>query len=307
MNYSGFKKIIFLLAIAFFLFSSGACRTTKGPVGFEWEQGVGYGYHYEVKKPKNKRLLPNTPTHGYQAKYQYRYYPNCSVYYDDYKKLYFYLERLTWQNSASLPKDIQKRLDDYVTIEMDTDKPFINYEEHKRKYCPGQIVWGETSRTTPWQHIESRYALIKYKALGDLERFDKSIDYLPGNRGLNNLFSSLGPKDPIASIKQKVDALFERVQQILDTDMCKDKVIINIYPNKKSFYEVRNKMIGEDCHFRAWYIFKSNAIYINIDDVHNGILAHEIAHVLIDHYLTIRPSKTIAEILASYVDANLYY
>jgi len=305
MNSSGFKKIIFLLAIALFLFSSGACRTTKGPVGFEWEQGVGYGDHYEVKKPKNKRLLPNTPTHGYQAKYQY--YPNCSVYYDDYKKLYFYLERLTWQNSASLPKDIQKRLDDYVTIEMDTDKPFIYYEEHKRKYSPGQILRGETSRTTPWQHIESRYALIKYKSLEDLERFDKSIDYLPGNWGLNNLFSSLGPKDPIASVKQKVDALFERVKQILDTDICKDKVIINIYPNKKSFYEVRNKMIGEDCHFRAWYIFKSNAIYINIDDVHDGILAQEMAYAIIDNFVTVRLPRATSKVLALHVEESLYY
>ena len=307
MNYSAFKKIIFLLAIALFLFSSGACRTTRGPVGFEWEHGVGYGYHYEVKKTKNKRPPPNTPTYGYRAKYQYRYYPNCSAYYDDYRKLYFYLERLNWQISASLPNDIQERLDDYVSIEMDTDKPYIYYEEHKRKYSPGQEVWGETSRTTPWQHIESRCALIKYKALEDLERFDDSIDYLPGNRGLNNLFSFLEPKDPIASVKQKVDALFERVQQILDMDICRDKVIINIYSNKKSFYEVRNQMIGEDCRFRAWYIFERNTIYINVDDVYNGILAQEMAYAVIDHFVTVRLPRATSKVLALYVEENLYY
>ncbi|MGD9382849.1 MAG: hypothetical protein PVH55_02255 [Desulfobacterales bacterium] len=245
MNYSALKKIIFLLAIALFLFSFGACRTNRGPIGFEWEQGVGYGYCYDVKETKNEKPLPNTPAHEYRTKYQYR-------------------------------------------------------------YSPTQTVWGETSKTTPWQHIESRYALIKYKTLEDLERFNDSIDYLPSKRWLNNLFSFLDPKDPIASVKQKVDALFERVQQLLDTSMCKGKVVINIYSNKKSFCDVRKRMLGDDCHFRAWYIFDRNTIYINVDDVHDGILAHEIAHVIIDHYLTIRPSTAIAEIIAVYVDENLY-
>jgi len=307
MNYSALKKIIFLLVVALFLFSFGACRTTVGPVGFERERGVGYGYHYELKKTKNKRPQPNAPTHGYRTKYQYRYYPNCSVYYDDYRKLYFYLEKLSWQISASLPNDIQERLDDYVNIEMDTDKPYIYYEEHKRKYSLGQALWGETSRTTPWQHIESRYALIKYKTLEDLERFDESIDYLPSKRGLKSLFSFLDPKDPIASVKQKVDASFVRVQQILNMYRWEDKVIINIYPSKKSFYEVRNKMFGENCHFRAWYIFERNTIYINVDDVHDGILAQEMTYAIIDHFVTVRLPRATSKVLARYVDKNLYY
>jgi hypothetical protein len=307
MNYSALKKIILLLAAALFLFSFDACSTARGPVGFEREQGVRNGYRDEVKKTKNKKVLPNTPSHGYLATYQYRYYPNCRVYYDDHRKLYFYLESLNWQISASLPNDIQERLDDYVSIETDTDNPYIYYKEHQRKYSPAQAVWGETSKTTPWQHIESRYAVIKYKTLEDLERFNDSIDYLPSKQWLKKLFSFFEQKDPIVSVKQKVDALFERVQQILDTGICKDKVNINIYPNKKSFYEVRKKMIGEDSHFRAWYIFEENTIYINADDVHDGILAHEIAYVIIDHYLNIRPSKAIFEILAIYADENLYY
>ena len=305
MNYSALKKTVFLLAITIFLFSFGACRTNRGAVGYEWKQVVGYGYHHELKKIRNKKPRQNAPTHRYRAKYKYRYYPNCSVYYDNYRKLYFYLERLNWQVSASLPDDIQERLDDSVSIEMDTEYPYIYYEEHKRKYSPSQAVWGETSRKIPWQHIESRYALIKYKTLGDLERFDNSINYLSSKRGLKTLFIFSGPKDPIASVKQKVDAMFERVQQIFDSSVCKDKVIINIYP-KKSFYEVRNKMLGEDCHFRAWYIFEQNTIYVNINDVHDGILAHEMAHAIIDHNLTIRPPRVIAEILAVYADENLY-
>ena len=81
----------------------------------------------------------HAPAHGYRAKYTYRYYPSCSVYYDMYRKLYFYLEGENWRLSASLPHAIQVRLGDHVSIEMDTDKPYTHYQEHKRKYPPGQL------------------------------------------------------------------------------------------------------------------------------------------------------------------------
>jgi len=89
------------------------------------------------------------------------------------------------------------------------------------------------------------------------------------------------------------------------------KVVINIFPNKKRFHEVQNKVAGEKSRIRArvraWYIYEQNTIYINNDDVHEGILAHEMAHAIIDHYLTVRPPKATAEILARYVDKHLYH
>jgi len=82
---------------------------------------------------------PHAPAHGYRAKYKYRYYPTCGVYYDTYRELYFYLEGANWWISASLPHAVQLGLGGYVSIEMDEDKPYIYYEEHKRKYPPGQF------------------------------------------------------------------------------------------------------------------------------------------------------------------------
>ncbi|MFC1867599.1 hypothetical protein ACFL0H_05635 [Thermodesulfobacteriota bacterium] len=47
-------------------------------------------------------------------------------------------------------------------------------------------------------------------------------------------------------------------------------------------------------------------MYITIEDLHEGMLAHEIAHSIIDHYLTVRPPSESAEILARYVDSHLH-
>lgn len=181
-----------------------------------------------------------------------------------------------------------------------------HYEGLKPKSPSAQAVWKKTSRMKPWQRIESQHTFIQYKTLKDIEKFDDSIDYTPRKWGLKNLFSFISEKDRVDSIKQKVDAVFDKVGQILGMYGQRDKIIINLYP-KKSFYEVRNRINGKNCRFRAWYIFEQDTIYINVGDVHEGILAHEIAHAIIDNYLSVRPPKNTSEILARYVDKNLHY
>ena len=55
--------------------------------------------------------------------------------------------------------------------------------------APNPAVLGETSGETSWQHIESRYTIIKCETLKSLERFDDNIDFSPGEWGLKSLFS----------------------------------------------------------------------------------------------------------------------
>jgi hypothetical protein len=127
---------MFLVAIALLLFYLSGCKTTGGSVAYRWGKGSG-----DVPDYTNKKGGPpsHAPAHGYRSKYEYRYYSSCSVYYDDSRKLYFYLEGENWRVSASLPHTIQLSLIDYVRIEMETDKPYRYYQEHKRKYPPGQL------------------------------------------------------------------------------------------------------------------------------------------------------------------------
>jgi hypothetical protein len=40
-------------------------------------------------------------------------------------------------------------------------------------------------------------------------------------------------------------------------------------------------------------------------DLHEGMLAHEMAHCIIDYFLLVRPPVASAEILARYVDEHL--
>jgi len=174
-------------------------------------------------------------------------------------------------------------------------------------FAPSGAVQGQVSSKTLWQRVETKHAIIQYETLKDLKKFDRKIDYSPGEWGFKKLFSASGSKDSIASINKKVEALYERVQEILDMRGRIKKVIINIYPNKKRLHEAYYTITGRDCRIRAWYIYESNTIYINADDVHEGILAHEMAHSIIDHYFSVRPPRATAEILARYVDKHLHF
>lgn len=167
------------------------------------------------------------------------------------------------------------------------------------------VVQGETLSDIRWQSIETRYTIIRYQSLDDLKDFDGNIDYHPGEWGFKRLFSSKGSK-MMDSLIKKVDALNLKVQQILDMRKRMKKVTINIYHNKKQLQAAYYKIYGSSCRIRAWYIFEYNTIYINVDDVNERLLAHEIAHYVIDNYLLVRPPRNTAEILATYVDKHLY-
>ena len=69
-------------------------------------------------------------------KYSYQYYPTCSVYYDMQRELYFYREDDNWKIFAKLPRNLEKRLGDYVKIETDSDKPYLDNDKHVKKFPP---------------------------------------------------------------------------------------------------------------------------------------------------------------------------
>ena len=164
---------------------------------------------------------------------------------------------------------------------------------------------GDPDVDIQWQRLETRHAIVHYQSMDDLRQFSKRIKYRVGNSGFKGLFSSSGSSELAHAVSRKVDALFERAQQILDMRKKMKKVNINIYPNKKQLREAFERIYRKPCHIRAWYEYSYHTIFIRVDDVHEGMLAHEMAHGIIDHYLKVRPPSATAEILARYVDSHL--
>ena len=130
------KRLFIGLTIGFFIvaavFTAG-CSAKK--VRLVYDSGYSEAGH----KHKKNGPPAHAPAHGYRAKHHYRYYPGCSVYYDSGRKLYFYIKGDRWEVGVSLPNHLRMSLGDSVSIELDTDKPYIYHAEHVKKYPPGQM------------------------------------------------------------------------------------------------------------------------------------------------------------------------
>jgi len=159
--------------------------------------------------------------------------------------------------------------------------------------------------STPWQTLETKHSVIHYRSLQDLMKLRRKLRYGPGSGTFFGLFSSEDPEQGASEIAAKVDAVFERVQQILGMRKAMTPVTINLYPNRAQLCQAYRQIYGTECRIRAWYRFRDKTIYLNVKDLHEGILAHEMAHFIIDNYLDVRPPRATAEILARYVDIHL--
>jgi len=69
-----------------------------------------------------------------EAQYRYYYYPASGVYMNVSTGSYFYLNGGTWQVAMTLPSTVVLDTSNYVSLELETDRPYLYYEEHKVKY-----------------------------------------------------------------------------------------------------------------------------------------------------------------------------
>ena len=182
----------------------------------------------------------------------------------------------------------------------------------RRFVCPLFIIvvlvgfCRETVHAQQWYTFHTKYLKLRYQSADDLKKFNRQIKYTADGSSFSSFFgSSSSEKGFKKTMATKLDAMFEKVQLILD--MRKPfKVTINIYPDETALHDEYFQIYKKKKKLRAWYIFEYNTIYVNARDLSAGMLAHECAHAIVDHYLAVRPPRATAEILARYVDGHLY-
>jgi len=139
------KRCAFFLAIAGLVVLFAGTALASGAISIQWGDNSKPQSNAGLYSQKKGGPPPHAPAHGYRAKHQYRYYPNCDVYHDASRGVYFYLKGDGWAVGASLPLDLQPNLGASVNLDLDTDKPYEHHAEHlkqypKEKYKPGKAA-----------------------------------------------------------------------------------------------------------------------------------------------------------------------
>jgi len=136
------KKLFIGLATCFFVISTLltiGCSGSKFKAKYEKEGDSGYSKAEPKHKHQKGGPPEHAPAHGFRAKHKYRYYPDCSVYHDTERDLYFYIKGGNWEVGASLPHNLQMGLGESVSLELDTDRPYTHHADHVKEYPPGKM------------------------------------------------------------------------------------------------------------------------------------------------------------------------
>ena len=157
-----------------------------------------------------------------------------------------------------------------------------------------------------WQQIHTENTILYFQSVDDLYQFDTLINYELNCQKDEKITDHNVISNSVHTISKKIDSLFRRSQNILEMQGFTNKIIIKIFKNKKQLNHAFYNLYKKECNARAWYTHEKLTVYIQLDDLNEGMLAHEFAHAIVDHFMIVPPPGKSAEILARYVDTHLH-
>jgi hypothetical protein len=83
------------------------------------------------------------------------------------------------------------------------------------------------------------------------------------------------------------------------------KITIVLLSTDDEVQRIYRDKYGRRVDYIAFYSPRDKTIFISVNDISLGVLAHELAHVIIDRYYGIPTPVNIHEILAQYVESHI--
>ncbi len=156
-----------------------------------------------------------------------------------------------------------------------------------------------------WNVFSSRFCTIFYEEEVNLRTVNRRINLRFSDFYTPRRFREKGDFSIEETLSEKFDAIFSRVEDILDMYPSRINVRVNVYKNREGLDRAYEEIFDEPNKAVSFYIYKTNTIYTTERAVTEGILAHEMAHCIIDHYFVILPPRKVQEMLAVYADVHL--
>jgi len=173
------------------------------------------------------------------------------------------------------------------------------------------LVTLESSAAARQKVMKSKLVTVYFEKDEQLEELADKIKNKAMTRTLNKVLLGKNVSAEQA-LGAYLDALFQRVQMILEMPLPKLKVNIRIHRNldalSKFFRQnyggpnAKQQQMGASVRGPAFYVKRTNTIHLQTGKMKIGILAHEMAHCVTDHYFAVQPPSGVAELMSQYVD-----
>ncbi len=153
-----------------------------------------------------------------------------------------------------------------------------------------------------WLTIESSYFTVYYRPNANLKKIEKKLRrrfYTDGSFKVD-AFSSSAEK-----LADRLDILFNRVKKLLEMYPRTKDVKMKIFKDRKELDDEYYRIFRKKDGFISFYIHKYKTIYTTERDISDSVIAHEMGHVITDHYFVVKLPAKIGELMATYVDLHL--
>jgi hypothetical protein len=186
----------------------------------------------------------------------------------------------------------------------------------------GRQTPGEERRSARMNMLRSSAALAD-KSMGwiIIKGDTISVYYLPGAK-LKKIESRLRSRNlPLArqyrdlftnkaySIETRISArlefLLKRVKDVLEMHPLIPYLDIKIFHSRDELQERYRQVAMGNENYKSFYVHDLSAIFTSEKDIIDSIIAHEMAHAVIDYYFLVPPPAMAAELLATHVDEHL--
>ncbi len=147
------------------------------------------------------------------------------------------------------------------------------------------------------RRIDGTYFSIYYQTGLDPLEIARQLDFSSPHL-LTGVYSS----NPESTLAKTVDALFLEVSDILDIHLYSFKGNLRIFRDFQALNAAFYGLYRQSLKTSSFYVYDTNTIYIAADNLRVGILGHEMAHAIINHYFVVSPPVKVQEVLAGYVE-----
>ena len=160
------------------------------------------------------------------------------------------------------------------------------------------LISDNASAENEWKAYETNCCTIHYSDDDHLRTFTLRIGGFK--------FTSEGLDQRLSLVKPRMDEIMEKVQAALDMHPPEIHIKIFLYPDFGSLDKEFRKFTLTRKTPLAFYAHKTRSIYVDVSSITDGVLAHEMAHGVINFYFKTPPPAKMQEILAQYVDLHLW-
>lgn len=152
------------------------------------------------------------------------------------------------------------------------------------------------------EEMETRYARIVYADEALLHAFNAEVVPAGGLFSLGRRPQQVTMQD---EVRNKLNNIVEKVMAVLEMYPRNLRFTLILLPDAREVQRQYRESFGKEVNYIAFYAPKQKTMYLSIRDVKLRVIAHEIGHVVVDHYFDVPPPVKIHEVLAQFAETHI--